>query len=120
MLCSRSGWWTVAGGTALLGIVVAPSTAWEILKQAGIDPAPRRQSTTWARFLHSQAEVIVACGFFETVTLAEQKISGPSLIEHATRRIRILGSTAHPTAAWMAQSAKSLILDLEDVEAAVR
>jgi putative transposase len=38
-------------------------------KDAGIDPAPQRTSTTWATFLRSQAQAIVAADFFETVTL---------------------------------------------------
>jgi putative transposase len=40
------------------------------LHDAGIDPAPERSSTTWADFLRSQAEALLACDFFETVTLS--------------------------------------------------
>jgi hypothetical protein len=54
----------------VLGVKVAASTVWEILREAGIDPAPRRTSQTWATFLRSQAEAILAADFFEVVTLA--------------------------------------------------
>ncbi len=39
----------------------------------------------------------------------------PAVIEHANRRIRILGTTAHLTAGWVAQAIKNLVMDLEDV-----
>ncbi len=36
------------------------------------------------------------------------------------RRIRIMGATAHPTASRVAQAAKNLIMDLEDVGSSAR
>jgi transposase len=59
----NSGWGyrRVHGELTMLGIKVAPSTVWEILKQEGLDPAPERASTTWADFLRSQADALLAC-----------------------------------------------------------
>ncbi|WP_433788679.1 hypothetical protein [Actinoplanes sp. CA-252034] len=52
------------GELLTLGVKIAASTVWstvwEILHAAGIDPAPDRVSTTWAQFLRSQAEAILA------------------------------------------------------------
>jgi hypothetical protein len=79
-------------------VKVASSTVWESLKEAGINPAPERNSSTWADFLRSQAEAMLACDFFETVTLSGARMYVFVVIEHSTRRIRILGATAHPTA----------------------
>jgi putative transposase len=53
----------------VLGVKVAASTVWEILDDAGIDPAPERACSTWAGFLRSRAGALLACDFLETITL---------------------------------------------------
>ena len=57
------GYRSIHGELASLGVKVAASTAWEILTNARIDPAPRRSGLTWPQFLRSQAETILACDF---------------------------------------------------------
>jgi hypothetical protein len=37
-----------------------------------------------------------------------------AVIEHGSRRIRILGATAHPSSTWAGQAAKNPVMDLED------
>jgi transposase InsO family protein len=103
-----------------LGIAVAPSTVWEILKINGIQPAPYRDHLTWATFLRGQAQALLAADFFEISTLTGSRLFVLAVIEHATRRIRILGTTAHPTAAWTTQMARNLIMDLQNASATVR
>jgi transposase InsO family protein len=108
------GYRRIHGELATLAIKIAPSTVWEILKTHGIEPAPRRDQQSWAAFLRSQAHAILAADFFETRTLTGARLFVLAVIEHATRRVRILGATAHPTAAWTAQQARNLIMDLHD------
>jgi putative transposase len=110
----RWGYRRLHGELLVLGVKVAPSTVWQILKDAGIDPAPDRSSTTWADFLRLQAEALLACDFFETVTLTGTPMFVLAVIEHHTRRIRVLGATAHPCASWVTQAARNLVMDLQD------
>jgi transposase InsO family protein len=114
------GYRRVHGELLVLGIEVAASSVWEILNDAGIDPAPERSATSWADFLRSQAEALLACDFLETVTLTGARMYVLAVIEHHTRRIRVLGAIAHPTAAWVTQAARNLVMDLEDAGCRVR
>jgi len=56
------GYRRVHGELTKLGLAVAPSTVYEILRAAGIDPAPRRSGPAWRQFLHAQAAGILAAG----------------------------------------------------------
>jgi putative transposase len=67
------------------GVKAAPSAVREILQEAGAGPAPDRSSTTWADFLRSQAAALLACDFFETVTLTGTRI-GPIRKRRDNRR----------------------------------
>ena len=114
------GYRRIHGELLVLGIRIAASTVWEILQQAGIGPAPERTFTTWASFLRSQADALLACDFFETVTLSGARLYVLAVIEHASRRIRILGATPHPTASWVARAARNLVMDLQDAGSRAR
>ena len=114
------GYRRIHGELLVLGIKVAASTVWEILRQAGIDPAPERTTATWAEFLRSQADALLACDFFETVTLTGARLYVLAVIEHYTRRVRILGVTAHPASSWVVQAARNLAMDLEHAGSGAR
>lgn len=112
---SAWGYRRIHGELSALGIRVAPSTVWEILRHGGIDPAPRRDACpTWAEFLRSQAEAILAADFVVIDLLDGTKAYVLAVIEHASRRARILGATAHPATDWVLQQARNLVMDLED------
>ena len=106
------GYRRIQGELASLGVKIAALTAWEILKNAGIDPAPRRSGPTWSQFLRSQAEAILASDFFTAHLLDGTQGYVLAVVEHATRRIRIRGVTLHPTGEWTTQQARNLIMDL--------
>ena len=63
------GYRRIHGELTKLGLAVGPSTVWEILHAAGIDPAPRRSGPTWRQFLHAQAAGILAVDFLHVDTV---------------------------------------------------
>ncbi len=114
------GYRRIHGELTGLGITVAPSTVWQILKSAGINRAPRRDGPSWAEFLRSLAQGILALDFFTADLLNGAKVYVLAVIEHGTRRIRILGATDHPAQSWVVQQARNLLMDLEDTGTRVK
>jgi len=107
------GYSRIHGELTGLGDKLAPSTVWQILKDAGIDPAPRRTGQTWREFLAGQAKTILAADFFHVDTVFLQRLYVLFFIEHGTRRVHLAGITAHPAGAWVTQQARNLLMNLE-------
>jgi transposase len=63
----------IHGELAGLGDQMAASTVWSILKRSGIDPASRRDGSSWRQFLRGQARGILATDFFCVDTLLLQR-----------------------------------------------
>ena len=114
------GYRRIHGELAGLGHKLAPSTVWQILKDAGIDPAPRRSGQTWKAFLDAQAKTILATNFFHVDTVFLRRLYVLFFTGHGTRRVRLAGITAHPTGEWVAQQARNLLMDLGDRTDGVR
>jgi putative transposase len=106
------GYRRIRGELTKLGATVVPSTVYEILRAAGIDPAPRCSGPTWRQFLHAQADGILAVDFLHVDTVLLKRLYVLVFIEHGTRRMYLGGVTAHPTGAWTAQQARNLALTL--------
>jgi putative transposase len=108
------GYVRISGELAGVGVRVPPSTVRDILKRAGLGPAPRRTGPSWRQFLKAQAEGLIACDLFHVDIVFGKRIYVLFFIEHATRIVHVADATANPTGAWVAQQARNVVMDLGD------
>ena len=102
------GYRRICGELTRLGHHVGASTVWQILKTAGIAPAPDRATVTWSQFLRSQAAV--ACDLVTIDTAVLRRYYLLFFIDITTREVFLGGITDHPTGAWTSQAARNLFL----------
>ena len=91
---------------------VGASTVWTILHRAGVAPAPKRSAVSWRQFLRAQAASVLAVDFFTVDTVFLQRLYVLFAIEVATRRVHVLGVTAHSVGEWAAQQARNLLMQV--------
>jgi putative transposase len=99
----RWGYRRIQGELLRLGTHVSATAIRTTLRRNGLDPAPRRASTTWRAFLRQQAAGIVACDFFTVDTVWLRRLYVLFFIELDTRRVHLAGVTANPDGAWVTQ-----------------
>src|ERR1019366_4670624 len=108
------GYRRIHGELAVMGIRLAPSSVWAILRRYGIDPSPGRTGTAWSEFLRSHASSMLACDFFTVDTVLFRRLYVLFFIELDTRRVYVTGITANPAGAWVVQQARNLTMVLAE------
>jgi putative transposase len=114
------GYRRIQGELVGLGIGIAPSSVWAILRRHGIEPAPRRAELSWSQFLRAQASAIIACDFLTVDTVWLRRLHVLFFIELASRRVHFGGVTANPHERWVTQQARNLVMTLGEREQPVR
>jgi hypothetical protein len=107
----RWGYQRIRGELMKLEIKISATTVRTMLLRHGLHPAPRRDGPTWTEFLRSQAAGILATDFFTVETIRLKTIFVLFFIELQTRRVHVVGVTAHPDSAWVTQQARNLAID---------
>ncbi len=108
------GYRRINGELTALSYKVAPSTVWQILKDAGTGPAPQRSGQSWRPFLDAQAKTILAVDSCHVDTVLLRRLHALFVIEHGTRRVHLAGITTHPAGEWVIQQARNLLMNLGD------
>jgi transposase InsO family protein len=110
----RWGYRRICGELGKLGFRVSATSVRRLLARARLGPAPRREGSTWRKFLRAQAASIVACDFFTVETVFLRRYYVLFFIAHASRRVWLAGCTTNPTGPWVTQQARNLGLDFAD------
>jgi len=86
----------------------------KVLRQNRVPPAPRRGDGSWRAFLRQHSAQILATDCFTVETVWLKTLYVLFFIDHGTRKVHLVGVTAHPTAEWVLQQARHLAWKLQD------
>ena len=106
------GYTRIQGALKNVGHRVGRSTIARILKAHGLAPVPERP-TSWQTFLRAHRDAIAAADFFTTEVWTWRglvTVYTVFVIHLASRRVQIMGSTAHPDEAFMRQVGRTLTM----------
>jgi putative transposase len=114
------GYQRTVGELRKLGVAVWATSARNILTNAGLPPAPRRDSQSWRNFLRVHGESILACDFFTVDTIWLRRLHVLVCLSIGSRRVEYFAVTSKPNTAWMLQQARNLLMHLDDRDRQVR
>jgi len=107
------GYTRILGELKKLGIFrVSRNTVKRILKEAGLDPGPKRGEGTWDEFLKQHAASLWQCDFFSKRIVTTRGIREAFVLVFLnvkTRRVVVTPATLHPKEEWIVEQAESFV-----------
>jgi putative transposase len=111
---SNWGYVRIVGELRKLGIHVSATLVRNVLRTAGIAPAPRRGQLDWRAFLRQHASTRLACDFLSVDTVLLRRLYVLVFIRIGSRRVEYMACTSKPDGTWMLLQARNLLMDLDD------
>jgi putative transposase len=111
---SHWGYVRIVGELRKLGITVSATLVRNVLRRAGIPPAPERGASSWRAFLRQHGSSILACDLFTVDTVWLRRLYVLFFVSIGTRRVEYVACTSNPDTSWMTQQARNLLMDLDD------
>lgn len=113
------GYTRLLGELRKLGVhTVSRSTVANVLREAGLDPGPKRGEGSWTEFVTRHAATLWASDFVSVRTLTSASVVDLYLlffIHVGSRRVVVSSPTAHPDTAWVAQQARNATMAIADL-----
>jgi putative transposase len=116
-LARENGHWgyvRIVGELRKLGIAVSATLVRNVLRRAGVPPAPERGASSWRTFLRQHGNSILACDLFTVDTVWMRRLYVLFFVSIGTRRVEYVACTSRPNTVWMIQQARNLLMDLDD------